>query len=120
MQLDWLKTAKQFSVNSHKISLSVLSEQAVRQATTWPLVFLSQICRCFPAFKVVVLECLVLFVLAKCLMDFNKYFCFLLKFGATVFMYHSNTFTKHVSFCSSWNVCSILCRSFSSSFSSVC
>ena len=58
-----------FSKLIQKISLSAWSKQAVRQASTWPLVFLSQICRCFPAFKVVMLEYLVLFVLAKGLTD---------------------------------------------------
>ena len=40
-QLDWSKTAKQFSANSHGKFLCQC--QASRQASTWPIVFLPQI-----------------------------------------------------------------------------
>ena len=68
--LDWSKTAKQFSVLTRKISLSVSGEQASRQASAWPGTFLSQNFRCFPYFKVVILvKYTFLFVLGKCFMD---------------------------------------------------
>ena len=66
--LDWSKMAKQFSVNSHGKLLC--QYQASRQANTWPIAFLSQIFRYFPAFQVVILvEYPVLLFLGKCLMD---------------------------------------------------
>ena len=48
----WLvkNSKKVFSKLTWKISLSVSGEQAVKWAGTWPLVFLSQIFRYFPAF----------------------------------------------------------------------
>ena len=59
-----------FSKLTQKISLLVSDEQASRQASPQPGVFLSQNFRYFPSFQVVTLvKYTVLFVLGKCLMD---------------------------------------------------
>ena len=68
-KMTWLvKNGKSvFSKLMWKISLS---DQLRRRANTWPLVFLSQVFRCFPVFQVVILvKYPVLFFLGKCLMD---------------------------------------------------
>ena len=68
MQFDWSKTAKQFSVNSHRKFLC--QYQASRQARTQPGVFLSQNFRYFPVFQVFILvKYTVLFALGKRSMD---------------------------------------------------
>ena len=59
-----------FSKLTWKISSSVSGEQADRQASTWPGIFLSRNFRYFPVFKLLFLvKYVVIFVLSKCLMD---------------------------------------------------
>ena len=72
-QLDWSKTAKQFSVNSGRKFLSLSGKQATRKASAWPAVFLSQNFRYFPVFwDVISVKYTVIFVLGTCLMDFEQ------------------------------------------------
>ena len=91
-----------FGKLTQQISLSVSGEQVSRQANTWPLAFLSQIFRYFLAFYVVILvEYPVLLFFGKCLMDSLQVLSIFTEFGLTIFMYHSKTFRRQVSFCSS-------------------
>ena len=85
-----VKTAKYTVLSKliQKIYLSVSGKEASEQASTWPLVFLSQICEYFPAFQVIILvEYPVMSIL-------DKYFGFILKFGPAIFRYHGKTFTE--------------------------
>ena len=83
MKLDLSKTAKKFSVKSSREFLH--QYQACRVASTWPLVFLSQIFRYFPAYQVI-------------LENINCTFHF---------MYHSKVFRRQVSFFTSWQLVSV-------------